>query len=231
MIPPNITAAIDAADYVVGSDECGYGAWAGPLVVCAVVVSKDWPLAHLVKDSKAFTGKNARVKREAIARQILPTVTYHLLSIPPNEVDEEGVYQILSKVHGRAIDGVIAKHEAAGVIGTNAVIVDGTLKVFYGGGRFALSLPKADTLIPAVSAASILGKVSHDRTMMKLAEKYPGYGFESNMGYGGNAAHDAGLKKLGPCEIHRKSYGPIRDLLKKGENLNLDFSTLGETDE
>ena len=224
MIPPNITAAIAAADYVVGVDEVGYGAWAGPLVVCAVVLSKDWPLAHLVKDSKAFKGDKAQVRREAVARQILPAVTYFIVTSTPAEIDASGsIYKLLPVSHGRAIDGVIAKHESMGVIGTNAVIVDGTLKVSYGGGKQALSLPKADALIAAVSAASIIGKVARDAHMDKMDAKYPGYAFSSNKGYGGNPAHDAGLKKLGPCEIHRRSFAPIRDLLKTSETATFEF--------
>jgi ribonuclease HII len=229
VIPDSITAAIDAADYVVGSDEVGYGAWAGPLVVCAVVISKNWPLAHLVKDSKAFTGKNAHSHREKIAKQILTAVTYTIVSVPPEQIDDAGVYKLLPILHGRAIDAVIAKHAALGVVGTNAVIVDGTLKVFYGNGEQALSLPKADSLIPAVSAASIIGKVARDLTMVKLSKEYPGYGFENHRGYGGdeNHAHSIALRRLGPCAIHRKSYGPIRDLLKKEDDGHFDFSTLG----
>ena len=87
------------------------------------------------------------------------------------------------------------------------------MKIMYGGGQ-ALSLPKADSLISAVSAASILGKVAHDHHMVKMNEKYPGYGFHNNKGYGGNPEHDDGLKKLGICAIHRRSYGPIARLVE-----------------
>lgn len=234
MIPADITAAIEAADYVVGSDECGYGAWAGPLVVCAVVISKDWPLAHLVRDSKDFNGSTAdKVKaREKIAAAIIKNVTFVIVSTTPKEIDEAGsISKVLPMAHGRAIDGVIKKHESMGVVGSNTVIVDGTLKVMYGSGKQALSLPKADALIPAVSAASILGKVAHDRAMLKYAQQFPGYGFENNKGYGGNPAHNAGLQKLGPCEIHRRTFGPIRKLLEKTSHGNFDFSDLGGDDE
>lgn len=216
---------------MVGSDECGAGSWAGPLVVCAVVLSKDWPLTHLVKDSKAFKGKNAEAQRQKVAKQIIPAVTYAIVSSSPAEIDETGIYKLLPVVHGRAIDAVIAKHEALGAIGTNAVVVDGTLKVTYGKGQQALSLPKGDSLIAAISAASIIGKVARDVLMTKLSEKFPGYAFESNKGYGGNQAHDAGLAKLGVCEIHRKSFGPIRERLKEVETGSFDYSALGGDDD
>ncbi len=217
MLPPDITAAIAAADYVVGVDEVGYGAWAGPLVVCAVVLSKDWPMAHLVKDSKAFTGDKARTRREAVVRQILPTVTYFTVTSTSAEIDASGsIYKLLPVSHGRAIDGVIAKYESMGVIGTNAVIVDGTLKVTYGGGKQALSLPKADALIAAVSAASLIGKVARDAHMNKMAVEYPQYGFDKSAGYG-TPAHAAALEAHGPCPIHRRSFSPIARLVRQQE--------------
>ncbi len=231
MIPASIQAALAEADYVVGSDECGYGAWAGPLVVCAVIVSKDWPLAHLVRDSKDFDRKTAEVQRERIAAQILKGLTYAIESVQPKEIDENGIYRLLPMVHGRAIDAVIKKHEALGVIGKNVVIVDGNMKVHYAGGTQAIALPKADALIPAVSAASIIGKVARDRAMTKYAKQYPGYGFEENKGYGGNPAHDAGLQKLGISDIHRRSFAPMRNMVQKEEAGGFDFSTLGGEDE
>ncbi len=226
MIPPHIIGAINAADYVVGADECGYGSWAGPLVVCAAAVSRIWPLAHLVKDSKAFTGDKAQARREAVAKQILPTITFAIVSVSSKEIDAQGVGKMLPLAHGRAIDAAIAKHSKDGVVGTYAVIVDGTLKVFYGGDKVALSLPKGDALIPAISAASIVGKVARDRVMAKFAEQYPGYGFEDHKGYGGDANHPhmKALTKLGMCEIHRRSYAPMKDMVQEPA---FDFSTLG----
>jgi ribonuclease HII len=67
--------------------------------------------------------------------------------------------------------------------------------------------------------------------MRKIAAQYPGYGFEENKGYGGNPAHTAGLQKHGPCEIHRRSYGPIRDLVQNTQAGGFDFSSLGGDDE
>jgi ribonuclease HII len=226
VIPQHITDAIDSADYVGGSDESGYGSWAGNLVVCAVIIPRNWPYAHLVKDSKSFQGKNAGIRRDAVAKQILPHVTYAIASVTPAEIDEKGVWKVLHAAHTKALDEVLAKHKATGVIGDYAVIVDGNMKIPYGVDSKAISLPKADALITAVSAASILGKVAHDHHMKKMSVKYPGYGFESNQGYGGNPAHEAGLKKLGVCAIHRRSFGPIAKIIEEsGKHVSLeDFS-------
>lgn len=195
------------ADYIIGSDECGYGAWAGPLVVCAAIISREWPLAATVTDSK----KLSHTRRVALSKKILGSALCHIIQVSAEDVDEQGVYKALLDAHTRAIQGVRAKHEAQGCLGTDLVVVDGTLPI-----EGAISLPKADGLIPAVSAASIVGKVFRDIQMEKLAEEYPGYGLEKHKGYG-VPAHLTALEKLGPCDIHRKSYAPIRRLLEATE--------------
>lgn len=203
------------AEYIIGSDECGYGSWAGPLVVCAALVSKNWPNAVHVRDSKDFSGPTKEAKREEIVRKILGTCLYAIVSVPAPDVDAEGVYKALKRAHAEAIRAVLKKHEATGSIGKVLIVVDGTLDIDV---PEAISLPKADALVAAVSAASLIGKVARDQHMRKIAKKYPGYGFDSNKGY--NApAHELGLQKLGPCEIHRKSYAPIARLLEEKERL------------
>jgi len=95
-------------------------------------------------------------------------------------------------------------------------------------------LKKADLLVPEVSAASIVAKVARDNYMYKLAEKYPGYGFEKHVGYG-TAAHRASLAKLGICPEHRKSFKPIATMLgmdveqKKSQNSTKARGDRGET--
>ena len=75
---------------------------------------------------------------------------------------------------------------------------------------------KGDALVAAISAASVLAKVQRDREMVILDEKYPGYGFAKHKGYGTKAHLDV-LKELGPCEIHRRSYAPVKALLKNSD--------------
>jgi ribonuclease HII len=81
----------------------------------------------------------------------------------------------------------------------------------------AHSLPKADSIVLACSAASVLAKVARDNIMIEAAKTWPGYGLENHKGYGGDDkhAHTIALAKLGPCPIHRKSFSPIARLLKK----------------
>ena len=72
---------------------------------------------------------------------------------------------------------------------------------------------KGDSLVTAISAASVLAKVQRDREMLELDKQYPGYGFAKHKGYG-TAAHMEALQALGPCEIHRRSYAPVKALLQ-----------------
>ena len=80
--------------------------------------------------------------------------------------------------------------------------------------NIAQFLPKADQLVPEVSAASIIAKVSRDHYMYELADKFPGYGFEKHVGYG-TAAHKAAIEELGLCPEHRRSFRPIAELAKR----------------
>jgi ribonuclease HII len=122
------------------------------------------------------------------------------------EIDEKGVYNILLQLHGECIQAGLA---AAKVSSEAIAIVDGTLNI-----PGAHCLPKADALVPAVSAASILAKVIRDRAMIDADELYPGYGFAKHKGYG-VPQHQAALERLGPCALHRRSYEPVAKIIRE----------------
>jgi len=103
----------------------------------------------------------------------------------------------------RAIDGLKLPCQHALVDGNKAPQT--TLDV--------TTIIKGDSLVTAISAASVLAKVQRDREMLELDKQYPGYGFAKHKGYG-TAAHMEALQALGPCEIHRRSYAPVKALLK-----------------
>ena len=125
-------------------------------------------------------------------------------------VDRMGISKLLPWAHGIAIEEMTAIcRDSMG--GTPKAIVDGTLKV-YG----ATSMIKADRLVKACSMASVIAKVHHDQLMVEFAATYPGYDFENCVGYN-SPKHTAGLVKLGPCELHRKSFSTYEKYRKTPE--------------
>lgn len=187
-----------AATHVLGVDEVGLGAWAGPVAVAGAVFEKGW-LDPQVKDSKLLT-HNKRVKAlEVIFKE---ASCYCVLFMPSITIDELGV----EGARRHLFESVILYCRRR--FPTSVAVQDGEL-VEVGGEENIVALPKADLLVPAVSAASIIAKVSRDLYMKNLAKTYPYYGFETNVGYH-STAHVAGLEKHGPCPEHRRSYRPLR---------------------
>ena len=202
---------------ILGIDEVGRGPWAGPLVVGACVLG-DAQIEGLT-DSKKLTPK----KREALAPVIREKAAVGLGWVSAEELDRIGLSQALCKAARAAVKQIkVPFHE---------IVIDGTVNFLRDtplAGHVQV-LKKADLLVPEVSAASIVAKVARDEYMYKLAEKYPGYGFEKHVGYG-TAAHKAALEKLGPCPEHRKSFKPIaqyvgstREKGDRGESAVCDY--------
>ena len=185
---------------ILGIDEVGRGPWAGPLVVGACVLG-DAQIEGLT-DSKKLTPK----KREALAPAIQEKAAVGLGWVSAAELDELGMTAALCKACREAVKQIhVPFHE---------IIIDGTINFLRDTplASHVQVLTKADLLVPEVSAASIVAKVARDNYMYKLAEKYPGYGFEKHVGYG-TAAHRKALEELGVCPEHRKSFRPIAEML------------------
>ena len=185
---------------ILGIDEVGRGPWAGPLVVGACVLG-DAQIDGLT-DSKKLTAK----KREALAPIIHKKAAVGLGWVSAAELDEIGMTAALCKACREAVKQIhVPFHE---------IIIDGTINFLRDTplASHVQVLTKADLLVPEVSAASIVAKVARDDYMHKLADKYPGYGFEKHVGYG-TAAHKKALEELGVCLEHRKSFRPIAEML------------------
>lgn len=187
-----------AAPYVIGSDEVGYGAWAGPLVVCAVAVEESWSGVDGLTDSKKMT-----LESRARTYALLQKLPMALRLVEAEAIDRIGALPALVQAHTDAILDVLK-------LFPGKVIVDGNLKLPKI--PWAQSVPKADLKYPVVSAASVVAKVNRDYLMVRYGERYPGYGFESHVGYG-TREHKEALLRLGVCPIHRKSYRPIAAML------------------
>lgn len=190
---------------LLGIDEVGRGPWAGPLVVGACVLRET---IEGLNDSKKLTPK----RREKLAAEIHEKAYCGLGWVSAAELDKLGLSASLRKACREAVKAVQAQKPEF-----NEIIIDGTINFLSDTplGKYVAVLPKADALVPEVSAASIIAKVARDNYMIKLAERFPGYGFEKHVGYG-TAAHKAALLELGPCEEHRKSFRPIAELIGSG---------------
>lgn len=196
--PPDWKELAKAKTHVLGADECGYGSWAGPLVVCAAVVPSVWTPPRGLNDSK----KLGKKKHEELFYLLRDVVPYMAEMAQPAEIDRDGVTSALKRCYRTVVLGLREKYP------TSLIILDGEVVIPE---VEHLSFPKADGLVPAVMAASVIGKFIHDQYMRKLAEKYPGYGFGENVGYG-TPQHQAAIGKLGMCPAHRRSYVPTGKL-------------------
>ena len=182
-----------------GVDEAGRGPLAGPLAVAAVILDPDRPIAGL-NDSK----KLSEAKREALYPQIVErALAYCIVLIEPEEIDRLNIFQATMAGMSRAVAGLTPAAQEA-LIDGNKVPKDLSCR-----GR---AIVGGDALEPAISAASILAKVSRDRLMVALDAVHPGYGFAIHKGYP-TPAHLAALQQLGPCVQHRRSFAPVRVLL------------------
>lgn len=187
------------ADVVVGIDEVGRGAWAGPLSVGAAVVPVDRRV-YKVRDSKMLTES----EREALFQRVSEWVrAWAVGHATPEECDELGMSEAQRLAARRAISGL--------GITPDAVLVDGNWD-FVGGARRIIG---GDRLSLSVAAASVLAKVTRDRMMRSVAPEFPAYNFEGNKGYP-CPVHKAALQAWGPSAIHRKSWVFMDHLMWNG---------------
>lgn len=197
-IRPFAAAAPSALPTVIGCDEVGRGCLAGPLLVAACwfePTALPPELLASLDDSKRLSAR----ERTRLARALPKHVRVSLAAVSVRRIDRVGIRMA---VH----EGMVRAVARLGVDG--AVVVDGNDLPRALSGR-ARAVVEADRLVPQVSAAAILAKVCRDRLMAEgLAPRYPGYGWETNVGYGA-ATHLAALRSLGPTPHHRRSFAPL----------------------
>lgn len=194
------------SDYVIGIDEVGMGALAGPVVVGAVVVPVGWYNKY-VKDSKKYTNSkkvSAHDKRRRVLEAaIKPEALYYChAKLTSKHVDELGIRDAWLRCMWVAATKCLRFYPDA------VVVVDGDSTGAVPTPN-VMAIPGGDSIVAAVSAASVLAKVERDRVMRVAAEIYPMYGFHRHVGYG-TSQHMVALKEYGPCPMHRQSYSPVR---------------------
>ena len=181
-----------------GVDEAGRGPLAGPVVAAAVILDELKPIRGLA-DSKALTAlRRDRLYDEIRARALCVSVGEATVE----EIDALNILQATMLAMRRAVEGLrLLPHR---------VLVDGnrlpSLKMP------AAAIVKGDARVPVISAASIIAKVHRDRLCIALHEAWPDYGFNGHKGYP-TAAHLAALRRHGACPAHRRSFGPVREVL------------------
>lgn len=183
---------------VAGVDEVGRGPWAGPVTACAVVLDP-LRIPEGLNDSK----KLSEARRDALALAVLEVADVSLGWASVEEIDAINIRQATFLAMTRAIAGLKSAPTHA--------LIDGNA-VPPGLPCPATCVIKGDGRSVSIAAASIVAKVRRDASMKELAVMHPGYGWETNMGYG-TAKHTAGLHHLGVTPHHRRSFAPIAKIL------------------
>jgi ribonuclease HII len=184
---------------VAGVDEAGRGPLAGPVIAAAVILDPKRIIQNLA-DSKALTAQ----KREILYQEIFEkALAVGMGRAEVFEIDTLNILQATLLAMQRAVSNL--------QVVPMEIWVDGNCSPSFGYPSRAVI--GGDALVPSISAASIVAKVSRDREMVVLDHEYPEYGFAQHKGYP-TAAHRAVLKLRGPCLIHRRSFTPVREALE-----------------
>ena len=192
---------ISGGSIVAGVDEVGRGPLAGDVVAAAVILGDSSPAG--LTDSKALSPR----QRERLAETIRSeAVSWSLGRATVAEIDELNILQASLLAMWRAVEGLSVQ--------PSLVLVDGNHLPRWS--YEARAIVKGDLIEPAISAASIVAKVTRDSEMVILDDQYPGYGFATHKGYP-TKAHLTALASLGVSPVHRRSFGPVKRLLARPE--------------
>ena len=188
-------------EIIAGVDEAGRGPLAGPVVAAAVILPKNFESVEL-DDSK----KLSSARREKIYNNITSpdsNVIYAYSIVDEGLIDKINILRATHKAMAQAVLNLSIK--------PSFVIIDGMpVKDFPLPND---SIVKGDSKSLSIAAASIIAKVERDKLMLKYSKLYPEYKFEKHKGYG-TKAHLEALNKFGPCNIHRKSFAPVKKILE-----------------
>jgi ribonuclease HII len=190
-----VGVSLKGARLIAGVDEVGRGPLAGPVVAAAVILSR--PLEGLA-DSKTLCPE----ERERLAGLLRAQARIGVGAASVAEIDRINILRASLLAMRRAVLRLGCLPDLALIDGNQAPDLPCAVETIVDG----------DALVPAISAASIVAKVTRDRLMRRLAERYPGYGWETNVGYA-TTAHRAAIWQLGACCHHRRSFAPVQGTL------------------
>ncbi|MDD6489128.1 MAG: ribonuclease HII [Clostridia bacterium] len=188
---------------ICGVDEAGRGPLAGPVCAAAVIFPEGLVLED-VDDSKKLTAKKRDKLFDIIKKEAL---SYSIAWASVEEIEKINILNAAMLAMKRAIEGLQIKPDFAMIDGNKTPDIDIP----------SIAIVKGDAKSQSIAAASILAKVSRDRLMLEMAEKYPEYAFEKHKGYG-TQLHREMILKYGACEIHRMSF--LKKILNGDDNKN-----------
>lgn len=183
---------------IAGVDEVGRGPLAGPVTAAAVVLDPE-NIPEGLNDSKKLT-KKARTR---LYDEIMQVADVSIAHATVEEIDEHNILRASHLAMVRALEGLKTPADFA--------LIDGNM-IPRGLVLPSQTIVKGDSLSQSISAASIMAKICRDCVMLSLAQQHPGYGWETNMGYGSKKHMDA-LQKLGATPHHRRSFKPVHNIL------------------
>jgi ribonuclease HII len=192
---------LDAYRLLAGVDEVGRGPLAGDVVAAAVILDPAKPIDGLADSKKISAGRRARLYQQ-IREQALD---WAIGRASVEEIDSLNILRASLLAMSRAIDGLRHDPEMVAVDGNQCPPCPWPVRAIVGG----------DASVAAISAASILAKVTRDAELEQMEREYPGYGLAQHKGYP-TKQHLEALAQLGPCAIHRHSFGPVKRLLAQG---------------
>jgi len=185
---------------IAGVDEVGRGPLAGAVVAAAVILDPAQPIMGLA-DSKKLSAK----KRETLAAEIrLKALAWSLGRAEVEEIDQLNILQATFLAMQRALESLAIQPEQVLIDGNRCPRINYSMEAIVGG----------DALVPAISAASILAKVSRDAELVRLDQLYPAYGFAQHKGYP-TPSHLNAIRQHGVLPIHRRSFQPIKTLVSR----------------
>ena len=194
----------DQISHIAGIDEAGRGAWCGPVAAAAVILPAELTILEIyrgVRDSKLMSARQrehwaAFIKEKAVCWQV--GFASH------EEIDALGIVPATRLAMQRAVAGLPLQPDYLLIDAVKLAQIPIPQKSIIRGDQQSLS----------IAAASILAKTARDAVLVEMAHVYPGYGFERHKGYG-TRYHQQSLQHLGPCEIHRRSFAPVKAILNR----------------
>ena len=190
----------DVPGLVAGVDEAGRGPLAGPVVAAAVILDDHKPIKGLADSKKLTALRREKLFDEIRAKALCCSVALATVE----EIDRLNILQATMLAMQRAVKGLRLKPAKVLVDGNRLPVLDVVAEAIVSG----------DALVPAISAASILAKVTRDRMLDELHDQHPLYGFDRHKGYG-TAQHLAALREHGPLPAHRRSFAPVAQAMQE----------------